>query len=54
MVRWCMPNSGSGGCPEIRFMIIFGSYVDPHFPYLEYFEVYGGLQAMGDALGPDL
>ena len=47
MVGKCMPNSGPGGCPGTRVMTISGSYVDPHFPYLEYFEVYGGLQALG-------
>ena len=36
-----MPNSGHGGCPGTRVMTIFGPYVDPHFPNIEYFAVYG-------------
>ena len=35
------------GMPWDRVMTTFGSYVDPHFPYREYFAVYGGLQALG-------
>ena len=40
-----MPNSGHGGPPGTRVMTIFGIYVNPHIPNIEYFEVYGGLQA---------
>ena len=47
MVGRCMPISGPGGCPGTRVLIIFGSYVDPHFCYIEHFEVYGGLRALG-------
>ena len=42
-----MPNSGHGGCSGIRFMSIFGSYVGSHFPNIGFFDIYGGLQALG-------
>ena len=47
MVGRCMPNSGHGGPPGIRVMTIFVFYVIAQIPNIEYFEVYGGLQAPG-------
>jgi len=47
MVGKCMPNSGHGGSPGTRVMTIFGSYVSVQISNIEYFEVYGGLQAPG-------
>ena len=42
-----MPNSGHGGPPGIRVMIIFVFYVSAQILNIEYFEVYGGLHAPG-------
>ena len=42
-----MPNSGQGGPPGTRVMTIFVFYVIAQIPNIEYFEVYGGLQAPG-------
>ena len=42
-----MPNSGPGGCPGTRVMIICVFYVSAQIPNIEYFEVYRGLQAPG-------
>ena len=42
-----MPNSGHGGPPGTRVMTIFVFYVSAQIPNIEYFEVYGGLQAPG-------
>ena len=42
-----MPNSGNGGPPGTRVMTIFVFYVSAQIPNIEYFEVYGGLQAPG-------
>ena len=42
-----MPNSGHGGPPGTRVMTIFVFYVSAQIPNIEYFEVYGGLQALG-------
>ena len=47
MVVTCMPNSGHGGPPGTRVMNIFVFYVSAQIPTIEYFEVYGGLQAPG-------
>ena len=47
MVGRCMPNSGHGGPPGTRVMTIFVFYVSAQIPNIEYFEVYGGLQAPG-------
>ena len=42
-----MPNSDPWGCSGAPFMIIFGSYVDPHFLntgyFLKYMGVYEGI-----------
>ena len=35
------------GMLGIRFMIIFGSHVDPHIANIGYMKVYQGLQALG-------
>ena len=40
-------NMDLGGPPGTRVMTIFGFYVKSHFAKIEYFEVYGGLQAPG-------
>ena len=42
-----MPNSGHGVPPGTRGMTIFVFYVSAEIPNIEYFEVYGGLQALG-------
>ena len=42
-----MPDSGHGGPPGTRVMTIFSFYVSTQIPIIEYFEVYGGLQAPG-------
>ena len=42
-----MPNSGHGGPPGTRVMIIFVIYVSAQIPNIEYFEVSGGLRAPG-------
>ena len=47
MVGRCMPNSGHGGPPGTRVIIIFVFYVSAQISNIEYFEVYGGLQATG-------
>ena len=47
MARRCMPNSGHGGCPGIRFMIIFESHVQLHISNIGYMKVYDGLLALG-------
>ena len=47
MVGRCMPNSGHGGPPGTRVMTIFVFYVSAQIPNIEYFEVYGDLQAAG-------
>ena len=47
MVGRCMPNSGHGGPPGAPVMTIFVFYVSAQIPNIEYFEVYGGLQASG-------
>ena len=47
MVVRCMPNSGHGGPPGTRVMTFFVFYVSAQIPNIEYFEVYGGLQAPG-------
>ena len=47
MVGRCMPNSGHGGPPGTGVMTIFMFYVSVQIPNIEYFEVYGGLQALG-------
>ena len=36
-----------GGPPGIRVMTIFVFYVSAQIPNIEYFEVYGGVQALG-------
>ena len=36
--------------PGTRVMTIFVFYVSPQIPNIEYFEVYGGLQALGGIL----
>ena len=36
-------NLDPGECPGVRVMTIFVFYVGPHFPNIEYFEVYGGI-----------
>ena len=38
MVLRYMPNSGHGGPPGTRDMTIFGFYVNPQIPNIEYFE----------------
>ena len=38
MVVRCMPNSEHGEPPGIPFMTIFGFYVNPQIPNIEYFE----------------
>ena len=43
MVGRCLPNSDCGGCSGARVMAIFGSYVEPHFPNIGYFEAHGGI-----------
>ena len=43
----CMPNSGHGGPPGTWVMTIVVFYVSAQIPSIEYFEVYGGLQAPG-------
>ena len=40
-------NLESGGCSMTRVMTIFVFYVSAQIPNIEYFEVYGGLQAPG-------
>ena len=47
MVGRCMPNSGHGGLTGTRVMTIFVFYVSAQIPNIEYFEVYGDLQAPG-------
>ena len=47
MVGRCMPNSGPGRLPGTRVMTIFGIYVNPQIPNIEYFEVCGGLWTPG-------
>ena len=47
MVGRCMPNSDHGGPLGTRVMTIFVFYVSAQIPNIEYFEVYGGLQALG-------
>ena len=47
MVRRCMPSSGHGGPPETRVLTIFVFDVSAQIPNIEYFEVYGGLHALG-------
>ena len=42
-----MPNSGHGGLPGTRVMTICVFYVSAQIPNIEYFEVYGELQALG-------
>ena len=42
-----MPNSGPGGPPGTRVMTIFVFYVSAQIPKIEYFVVYGSLQAPG-------
>ena len=42
-----MPNSGHGGPPGTRVMTIFVFYVSAQIPDIEYFDVYGGLWALG-------
>ena len=42
-----MPNSGHGGAPGTRVMTNFVFYVSAQILNIEYFEVYGGLQALG-------
>ena len=42
-----MPKSGHGGPPGTRVMTIFVFYVSGQIPNIEYFEVYGVLQALG-------
>ena len=37
-----MSNLDPEGCSGARVMTIFVFYVGPHFPNIEYFEVYGG------------
>ena len=41
MVETYVSNSDPWECPGARVMTIFVSYVDPHCPNIEYFEVYG-------------
>ena len=45
MVVRYMANSGHGEPPGTRVMTIFVFYVSPQIPNIEYFVVYGGLQA---------
>ena len=40
MVLRCMPNSGHGGPHWIPFMTLFGFYVSPPIPNIDYFELY--------------
>ena len=47
MVGKCMPNAGYGGPPGTRVMILFVFYVSAQIPNIEYFEIYGGVQAPG-------
>ena len=42
-----MPNSGHGGSPGTRVMIIFVFCVNPQTPNIENFDVYRGLQIPG-------
>ena len=42
-----MPNSGHGGPSGTRVMTTFVFFISRQIPNIEYFEVYGGLQALG-------
>ena len=43
MLRSLWLNLDLGGCSKTRVMTIFVFHVDPHFPNIGYFEVYGGI-----------
>ena len=36
-------NMDPGGCSRTRVMTFFVFYAGPHFPDIEYFDVYGGI-----------
>ena len=43
MVETYVSNYDPWGCSGAQVVTTFVSYVAPHFPYIGYFEVYGGI-----------